>query len=249
MAPDHYDISATGVGVVEADDVLGPERVKPGDVIIAMASTGLHSNGYSLARKVLLEIDRMDLGGHVEEFGRTFGEELLEPTRIYAKDCLALAAETQVRTFCHVTGGGLAGNLERVIPHGLAAEIDRGTWTPAPVFGMIASAAGGARRDGEDVQHGRRMVAIVAPEDTDRALAMLTASHLKCWTLGTIKKGAEGRPSRAPRGPTPPVLEDLPPPVVLGGPLIIGQSVVAVQIVMIGSARQLLLEPLEIGLR
>src|SRR6185295_4855443 len=115
-----------------------PERVKPGDVIIAMASTGLHSNGYSLARKVLLEIDRGNLAGHVEEFGRTLGEELLEPTRIYAKDCLALAAETQVRTFCHVTGGGLAGNLERVIPHGLVAEIDRGTWTPAPVFGMIA---------------------------------------------------------------------------------------------------------------
>jgi phosphoribosylformylglycinamidine cyclo-ligase len=99
MAPDAYDISATGIGVVEADDVLGPDRVRPGDVVIAMASTGLHSNGYSLARHVLLEIDRMNLAGHVEEFGRTLGEELLEPTRIYAKDCLALAAETQVRTF------------------------------------------------------------------------------------------------------------------------------------------------------
>lgn len=105
MEPDHYDISATGVGVVEADDVLGPDRVKPGDVIIAMGSSGLHSNGYSLARTVLLEIDRMNLEGYVEEFGRTLGEELLEPTRIYAKDCLALAAETHVRTFCHVTGG------------------------------------------------------------------------------------------------------------------------------------------------
>jgi phosphoribosylformylglycinamidine cyclo-ligase len=101
--------------------VLGPDRVRPGDVIIAMGSSGLHSNGYSLARKVLLEIDRMSLAGHVEEFGRTLGEELLEPTRIYAKDCLALTAETQVRTFCHVTGGGLASNLERVIPHGLVA--------------------------------------------------------------------------------------------------------------------------------
>src|SRR5271165_3704294 len=138
MAPDAYDISATGVGVVEADDVLGPDRVRPGDVVIAMGSTGLHSNGYSLARHVLLEIDRMNLAGHVEEFGRTLGEELLEPTRIYAKDCLALAAETQVRTFCHVTGGELAANLARVIPNGLVAELDRGTWTPAPVFSMIA---------------------------------------------------------------------------------------------------------------
>jgi phosphoribosylformylglycinamidine cyclo-ligase len=195
MAPDHYDISATGIGVVEADNVLGPERVKPGDVIIAMAATGLHSNGYSLARKVLLEIDRMNLAGHVEEFGRTLGEELLEPTRIYAKDCLALAAESQVRTFCHVTGGGLAGNLERVIPNGLTAELDRGTWTPAPVFGMIAQRGRIDRAEMDKTFNmGIGMVAIVAPEDTDRALAILTARHLDCWTLGTVKKGAKGAP-------------------------------------------------------
>jgi phosphoribosylformylglycinamidine cyclo-ligase len=195
MAPDHYDISATGVGVVEADDVLGPDRVKPGDVIIAMAATGLHSNGYSLARKVLLEIDRMNLAGHVEEFGRTLGEELLEPTRIYAKDCLALAAETQVRTFCHVTGGGLAGNLERVVPNGLLAEIDRGTWTPAPVFGMIAQRGRVERVEMEKTFNmGVGMVAVVAPEDTDRALAVLTARHLDCWTVGTVKKGGKDGP-------------------------------------------------------
>ena len=189
MDPDHYDISATGVGVVEADDLLGPERVRPGDVVIAMGASGLHSNGYSLARKVLLEIDRMNLAGHVEEFGRTLGEELLEPTRIYAKDCLALAAETQVRTFCHVTGGGLAGNLERVIPNGLVAEIDRGSWTPAPVFAMIAQRGRIERVEMEKTFNmGVGMVAVVAPEDTDRALAILTARHLNCWTLGTIAK-------------------------------------------------------------
>ena len=192
MAPDHYDISATGVGIVEADDVLGPDRVKPGDVIIGMGSTGLHSNGYSLARKVLLEIDRMNLAGHVEEFGRTLGEELLEPTRIYAKDCLALAAESQVRTFCHVTGGGIAGNLERVIPPGLAAEVDRGAWTPAPVFGMIAQRGRIDRAEMEKTFNmGVGMVAVVAPEDTDRALAILTARHLDCWILGTVKKGSK----------------------------------------------------------
>jgi phosphoribosylformylglycinamidine cyclo-ligase len=195
MAPDHYDISATGVGVVEADDVLGPERVKPGDVIIAMASTGLHSNGYSLARKVLLEIDRGNLVGHVEEFGRTLGEELLEPTRIYAKDCLALTAETQVRTFCHVTGGGLEGNLERVIPNGLVAEMDRGTWTPAPVFAMIAQRGRIERAEMDKTFNmGVGMVAVVAQEDTDRALAILTARHLDCWTLGAVKKGKKGEP-------------------------------------------------------
>ncbi len=195
MAPDHYDISATGVGIVEADDVLGPDRVKPGDVIIGMGSTGLHSNGYSLARKVLLEIDRMNLAGHVEEFGRTLGEELLEPTRIYAKDCLALAAETQVRTFCHVTGGGLAGNLERVVPQGLLAEVDRGTWTPAPVFGMIAQRGRIDRVEMEKTFNmGVGMIAVVAPEDTDRALAILTARHLNCWILGTVTKGSKDGP-------------------------------------------------------
>lgn len=195
MEPGHYDISATGVGVVEADDVLGPERVKPGDVIIAMRSSGLHSNGYSLARAVLLEIDRMNLAGYVEEFGRTLGEELLEPTRIYAKDCLALAAETHVRTFCHVTGGGLSGNLQRVIPHGLVAEVDRGTWTPAPVFAMIAQRGRVARTEMEKTFNmGVGMIAVVAPEDTDRALAILTARHLDCWVLGTVCKGGKKAP-------------------------------------------------------
>ena len=191
MEPDHYDLSATGVGVVEADDLLGPDRVRPGDVLIAMASSGLHSNGYSLARKVLLEIDRMNLAGQVEEFGRTLGEELLEPTRIYARDCLALAAETQVRTFCHVTGGGLAGNLERIIPRGLAAEVDRGTWTPAPIFGLIAQRGRVERAEMEKTFNmGVGMVAVVAAEDTDRALAVLTARHIRAWTLGAVVKGA-----------------------------------------------------------
>ncbi|NLU82347.1 phosphoribosylformylglycinamidine cyclo-ligase [Rhodococcus sp. HNM0569] len=189
MADGDYDLSATGVGVVEADQLLGPDRVRPGDVAIAMGSSGLHSNGYSLARKVLLEIDHMNLDAHVDEFGRTLGEEMLEPTRIYAKDCLALAAETDVRTFCHVTGGGLANNLARVMPKGLVAELDRGTWSPAPIFAMIAQRGRVERAEMEQTFNmGVGMVAIVAPEDVDRALAVLTARHIECWTLGSIKK-------------------------------------------------------------
>ncbi|HEY9315347.1 phosphoribosylformylglycinamidine cyclo-ligase [Williamsia sp.] len=189
MGESDYDLSATGVGIVEADSVLSPDRVRPGDVVIAMGSSGLHSNGYSLARKVLLEWGHMDLGGHVEEFERTLGEEMLEPTRIYAKDCLALAAETDVRTFSHVTGGGLADNLARVIPGGLVAELDRGTWSPAPIFQMIAQRGRVERAEMERTFNmGVGMVAVVAPEDTDRALAVLTARHLDCWVLGSIKK-------------------------------------------------------------
>ncbi|MCP3799196.1 phosphoribosylformylglycinamidine cyclo-ligase [Allokutzneria sp. A3M-2-11 16] len=198
MAPDHYDMSATGVGVVEADAVLGPDRVKPGDVVIAMGASGLHSNGYSLARHVLLEIGRMPLTGHVEELGRTLGEELLEPTRIYAKDCLALAAETDVRTFAHVTGGGLAGNLARVVPQGLMAELDRGTWTPAPLYALIAQRGRVEREEMERTFNmGVGMVAVVAAEDTDRALAVLTARHVPAWVIGEVGKTTDSDAPRA----------------------------------------------------
>ncbi|NLE81270.1 MAG: phosphoribosylformylglycinamidine cyclo-ligase [Rhodococcus sp.] len=198
MADGDYDLSATGVGVVEADQVLGPDRVRPGDVVIGMRSSGLHSNGYSLARKVLLDIDRMSLTAHVDEFGRTLGEEMLEPTKIYAKDCLALAAETDVRTFCHVTGGGLANNLGRVMPKGLVAELDRGTWSPAPIFAMIAQRGRVERAEMEQTFNmGVGMVAIVAPEDVDRALAVLTARHIDCWTLGSVKKASDVDSARA----------------------------------------------------
>ncbi len=192
MEPHHYDLSATGVGVVEADRVLGPDRVRPGDTVLAMASSGLHSNGYSLARRVLLEIGRMSLDAHVEEFGRGLGEELLEPTRIYARDCLAVAAETDVRTFAHVTGGGLAANLGRVLPDGLTAVLDRATWTPAPVFTVIAARGRVERAEMERTFNmGVGMVAVVPPDDVDRAQAVLTARHVPSWVLGEIRPAAD----------------------------------------------------------
>ncbi|MDQ3151122.1 MAG: phosphoribosylformylglycinamidine cyclo-ligase [Actinomycetota bacterium] len=192
LAEGYYDLSATGVGVVEADSVLGPDRVRPGDVVVAMGSSGLHSNGYSLARHVLLDLARIPLDGHVEEFGRTLGEHLLEPTRIYAKDCLALIAETEVRTFAHVTGGGLAGNLARVVPRGLAAVLDRGTWTPAAEFALIARRGRVTRDEMERTFNmGVGMVAVVDPADVDRALAVLTARHVPAWVLGEVHKACD----------------------------------------------------------
>lgn len=195
MAPGAYDLSATGVGIVEADDMLLPERVRPGDVLVAMGSSGLHSNGYSLARHVLLDIARMPLEGHVEEFGKTLGEELLTPTRIYARDCLALVAETGVRTFAHITGGGLARNLERVLPPGLVAVVERGTWTPAPVFKMIAVRGRVSRAEMEKTFNmGVGMVAVLPPDDVDRALAVLTARHVPAWVLGEVRRPRDDDP-------------------------------------------------------
>ena len=204
MGENEYDVSATAVGVVEADGVLGPDKVREGDVLIAMGSSGLHSNGYSLARHVLLEQAGMPLDGHVEELGRPLGEELLEPTRIYAKDCLALASECSVSTFCHVTGGGLAGNLERVIPEGLAADINRATWTPGQVFKLISSVGKVDLAEMEKTFNmGVGMIAVVNPEDRDRALAMLTARHIDAWELGTVRTASGEEPRVVMHGEHP----------------------------------------------
>ncbi|GAA1244559.1 phosphoribosylformylglycinamidine cyclo-ligase [Pseudonocardia aurantiaca] len=197
MEDGSYDLSATGVGVVDADAMLRPDRVRPGDVLIAMGSSGLHSNGYSLARHVLLDIGRMPLEGHVEEFGYSLGEELLLPTRIYARDCLALAAETGVRTFAHITGGGLARNLERVLPGGLEAVVERGTWTPAPVFKMIATRGRVERAEMEKTFNlGVGMVAVLPADDVDRALAVLTARHMPSWVLGEVRRSGSDEAGR-----------------------------------------------------
>jgi phosphoribosylformylglycinamidine cyclo-ligase len=190
MSPEHYDIAGTGVGVVEADAALGPDRVRAGDVVIAMASSGLHSNGFSLVRHVLLQGARMRLDAFVDEFARSLGEELLEPTRIYAKDCLSLIAETDVHAFAHITGGGLASNLARVLPSELSATVERATWTPAPVFGLVASRG---RVDQAELERtfnmGVGMVALVAPDEVDRALAVLTARHVPAWVAGEVVTG------------------------------------------------------------
>lgn len=197
MEPEEYDVSATAVGVVEAEDVLGAERVRPGDALIAMASSGLHSNGYSLARKVLLEDAKLPLDQAMEGFNRTLGEELLEPTKIYAQDCLALTAECDVHTFCHVTGGGLAGNLERVIPEGVVATVDRSTWTPGQIFRTIAKLGKVPQEEMEKTFNmGVGMVAVVSSSDKERTLAMLTARHIDAWEVGTVRSATETDTSR-----------------------------------------------------
>lgn len=190
MAADHYDIAGTGVGVVEQDKLLGPELVRAGDVVVAMGSSGLHSNGFSLVRHVLLQGARMRLEAVVEELGGPLGEHLLIPTRIYAKDCLSLIAETEVHGFSHVTGGGLAANLARVLPDHLSATLDRSTWQPQPVFDLIQSCGKVEQAEMERTFNmGVGMVALVAPDDVDRALALLTARHVPAWVAGQVEAG------------------------------------------------------------
>jgi phosphoribosylformylglycinamidine cyclo-ligase len=193
MEAHEYDLAGTGVGIVETDALLGQARVRAGDAVLALGASGLHSNGYSLARHVLLRMSRLPLDAHLDELGRSLGEELLEPTRIYAQDCLAAAQEADVHAFAHVTGGGLAGNLARVVPEGLHAVVDRSTWTPPPVFGLIA---GRGRVEPEEMERtfnqGVGMVAVVAADDADRARAVLLGRHIPTWVLGEIAQGGSG---------------------------------------------------------
>jgi phosphoribosylformylglycinamidine cyclo-ligase len=192
MRPHEYDLSATGVGVVESDAVLGPHRVQVGDVVIAMRSSGLHSNGYSLVRHILLGISRMRLEGVVEEFDnqRTLGQELLTPTKIYAKDCLDLITETDVRALAHITGGGIPGNLVRVLPETVDAVVDRATWRPQPIFDLVQRKGRIEQSEMESTFNmGVGMMAIVAPDDSDRALAFLRGRHIDAWVVGEIIDG------------------------------------------------------------
>jgi phosphoribosylformylglycinamidine cyclo-ligase len=193
LGPDEYDVAGSTTGVVEADALLGPELVRAGDVVIAMASTGLHSNGYSLVRHVLLEQAGRRLDEHVDDLGRTLGEELLEPTRIYAKACLALARETATHAMSHVTGGGLAANLERVLPAALTVTIDRGTWALPPVFSVVQQTGDVAREDLERTLNcGVGMVALTAADDADRAIALLAEHEVDAWVAGTVAAATNG---------------------------------------------------------
>ncbi|MFI6162995.1 phosphoribosylformylglycinamidine cyclo-ligase [Micromonospora haikouensis] len=192
LRPDEYDVSATGVGVVEESEILGPDRVEVGDVVIAMRSSGLHSNGYSLVRHVLLAAGRMRLDVVIEDFGRqrTLGEELLTPAKIYAQDCLKLIAEAEVRAIAHVTGGGIPGNMVRILPETVDAVVDRATWKPQPIFDLIQ--AKGRIEDPEmeaTFNMGVGMFAIVSAEDADRALATLAGRGVDAWQAGEIIEG------------------------------------------------------------
>jgi phosphoribosylformylglycinamidine cyclo-ligase len=192
LGPDEYDVAGAGTGVVEADRVLGADRIRTGDVVIAMASSGLHSNGYSLVRHVFLERAGWALEREVPEFGRTLGEELLVPTRIYALDCLALIRTAEVHGFSHVTGGGLANNLARVIPAGLHATVERSTWTPPAVFDATGRLGGVERAELEKTLNmGVGMIAVVPPQSVDVALAALADRGVDAWAAGGIgERGA-----------------------------------------------------------
>ncbi|QOK23087.1 phosphoribosylformylglycinamidine cyclo-ligase [Janibacter indicus] len=196
LDPDEYDVAGAATGVVEHDEVLGPDRVAAGDVVVALASSGLHSNGYSLVRRVIAaagwELDR-----HVDELGRTLGDELLEPTRIYSKALLDLvrADGIDVHALSHVTGGGLAANLARVLPQGTIARVDRASWTPPPIFSLVGELGAVPRADLErTLNMGIGFVAALPQAGVDAAIARSRAAGIDAWVLGEVADAATTDP-------------------------------------------------------
>lgn len=187
LGPDEYDIAGATTGVVERDSILGPDRVKTGDVVLGMAASGLHSNGYSLVRHVLLKEAGWSLERHVEELGRTLGEELLEPTRIYALDVLDMIGKAEIHAMSHITGGGLVNNVARVIPDGMRAVLQRSSWTPSPIFQMVQSVGSLSQADVDaTLNMGVGMVAILPQDQVSAALAALRVRGVQSWVLGEI---------------------------------------------------------------
>jgi phosphoribosylformylglycinamidine cyclo-ligase len=192
MEPDDYDLAGAAVGVVEADAVLGPERVQHGDVVVAIASSGLHSNGFSLVRSIL-DKRGVGYGDRVDEFGGPAGLALLEPTRLYAKQLLRLIEDLPdaVHALSHVTGGGIAANLARVLPRGTWVELDRTTWSPQPVFRVLAEWGGLSLADTEGTWNlGVGMIAVVDAGAASSVTHALTASGLPAWVAGRVTVGA-----------------------------------------------------------
>ena len=190
LEPDEFDLAGAGTGVVEASLLLGPERVSPGDVVVGLASSGIHANGYSLVRHLLRETE-LSLEAIVPELGRTLGEELLTPTRIYAKHCLALTASCRVHAYAHITGGGLAANLARSLPPVCDAVLERSSWTPPAIFSVLESYGKVPQVEMDKTfNQGVGMAAVVADADADAALRLLTERGVDAWTLGEIVPGS-----------------------------------------------------------
>ncbi|MEL4503869.1 phosphoribosylformylglycinamidine cyclo-ligase [Luteococcus sp. H138] len=195
LGPDEYDIAGATTGVVEKSKILGAERIVVGDVVLAMASSGLHSNGYSLVRQVLLNDAGWALDRDVPELGGTLGETLLTPTKVYALDVLELIKATEVHAMSHITGGGLANNLARVIPDHLTVTLERSSWTPPAIFQLVQQVGKVSQADIEaTLNMGVGMVAVLPEASLNTAQAALDARGVSNWVVGRVADGTPDQP-------------------------------------------------------
>ncbi|MCU1509663.1 MAG: phosphoribosylformylglycinamidine cyclo-ligase [Glaciihabitans sp.] len=190
LGPDDYDVAGAAVGAVESDALLGPHLVAEGDAVIAIGSSGLHSNGFSLVRHILAG-NRVGYLDRSDDLGGIVGEVLLEPTRLYTAPLLRLISDPRVglsvHALSHVTGGGIAANLARVLPVGAWAELDRSSWSPPPVFRVLADMGGISLRETEGTWNlGIGMIAVVAESAVESVLERLATDGLPAWVVGSV---------------------------------------------------------------
>ena len=188
MAADDYDLAGFSVGLVDKAKVIDHNTMAPGDAILALPSSGIHSNGFSLVRKVF-DVEHTDLDVYSDELGRTLGEALLEPTRIYVKPVLRCLEAARVKGISHITGGGFFENIPRCLPEGLTAKIDKAAVKTPPIFAMLQSKGNIPEHDMFNTYNmGVGMTVIVAKEDADRAIAALDCG---AYVIGEIVSGEE----------------------------------------------------------
>jgi phosphoribosylformylglycinamidine cyclo-ligase len=190
LGPDDYDVAGAAVGAVEADNLLGAERVTSGDVVIAMASSGLHSNGFSLVRHILAN-KKIAMTDTSAELGGVVGEVLLEPTRLYTSPLVSLLADAEVgptvHALSHVTGGGIAANLARVLPQGSWVEVDRSTWNPPAVFRVLADMSGDTLESTEGTWNlGIGMFGVVRADAASAVISALAEQGIPAWVAGMV---------------------------------------------------------------
>lgn len=191
MAADDYDLAGFSVGIVDREKVIDHSRMRAGDVILALPSSGIHSNGYSLVRKVF-DVENADLNRYEEELGQTLGEALLTPTTIYVKPVLAAVAAAEVHGISHITGGGFYENIPRCVPDGLCARMEKAAIQTPAIFNLLQRTGGIPERDMFNTYNmGVGMAMIVTRETADSALAALKAHGCEAYVLGEIVAGGE----------------------------------------------------------
>ncbi|MBX2799053.1 MAG: phosphoribosylformylglycinamidine cyclo-ligase [Myxococcales bacterium] len=183
--PGHYDLAGFCVGVVERDQLMDPTSVSVGDALVGLPSSGLHSNGFSLVRQVLLESGAHDLDSDPAELGHSLGDELMLPTRIYVRDVLDLRQRFEVRAMAHITGGGLPGNVARVLPDGCGAELWRGSWPVPDIFALLATTGSLSEADMTETFNCGIGMVLVVPQPLAEEVAAAAEGHV----IGRVIEG------------------------------------------------------------
>lgn len=185
-----YDLSGFAVGAVERSDIIDGSGIKPGDCLIGLLSSGLHSNGFSLVRKIFFEGEKMDPGAHIPVLGTTLGAELLKPTRIYVKAFASLKGKVLIKGIAHITGGGITGNLPRIFPDGIGAVVRKGSWPAQPIFGLIEEKG---RVPEEDMRRTFNMgigyVVVVPEESSAKTITLLKEAGYDSFVIGNTEEG------------------------------------------------------------